>query len=85
MRPRAFRAATRAAAAYDLGRWRDVRCPVRSVRGARDVFVGRRDAEALRRLLPDFAETVLAGAGHFAAVEQPDAVLAALAPVLLHR
>ncbi|HEY8317267.1 MAG TPA: alpha/beta hydrolase [Amnibacterium sp.] len=82
-RPRAFHAATLAAARYDVDRWRDIRCPVRSVRGARDVFVGRRDADALRSLLPDFAETVLADAGHFAAVEQPDAVLAALTPVLL--
>jgi pimeloyl-ACP methyl ester carboxylesterase len=84
-RPSAFRAATREAAGYDLARWRGIRCPVRSVRGARDVFVGPRDAETLGQLLPDFAEIVLGDAGHFAAVEQPEAVLAALAPVLLPR
>lgn len=83
VRPRAFTAAARAAARYDLGAWRGVGCPVRSVRGAKDVFVGDGDAPALAALLPDFAETVLAGAGHFAAIERPDAVLAALRPAVL--
>ena len=82
VRPRAFTAAVQEAARYHLGAWRRIRCPVRSVRGARDVFTGAHDGAALARLIPDFAETVLDGAGHFAAVEQPDAVLAALAPIL---
>ncbi|MCU1473756.1 alpha/beta hydrolase [Amnibacterium sp.] len=82
VRPGAFVAACREAAGYDLGRWRRIRCPVRSVRGGHDVFTGAHDGAALARLIPDFAETVLEGAGHFAAVEQPDAVLAALAPIL---
>lgn len=82
VRPLAFVAATRAAASYDLGTWRRIRCPVRSVRGARDVFTGPRDDAALTGLLADFSESVLPDAGHFAAVEQPDAVLAALRDVL---
>ncbi|MDH2443131.1 alpha/beta hydrolase [Amnibacterium sp. CER49] len=80
IRPVPFLLATRAAAAYDLATWRRVRCPVRSVRGARDVFVGAGDGAALAALLPDGAELVLQGAGHFAAVERPDAVLRFLGP-----
>jgi pimeloyl-ACP methyl ester carboxylesterase len=83
VRPRAFTAAARIAAHYDLDAWRGVRCPVRSVRGAHDVFVGAGDAAAMAALLPDFTETVLPGAGHFAAIERPDAVLAALRPAVL--
>jgi len=75
IRPRAFLAASRAAAAYDESSWRGIRCPVRSVRGARDVFVGPDDAAGLSTLIRDVEETVLPGAGHFAAVEQPDDVL----------
>ncbi|MFD1720911.1 alpha/beta fold hydrolase [Amnibacterium endophyticum] len=81
IRPLAFVAAARASTLVDLGAFQAVRCRVRAVRGARDVFAGSRDAAALRRLLPDFAEEVLPDAGHFAAVERPDAVLAALAAV----
>lgn len=80
IRPAAFLDATRAAARYDVRTWRAVRCPVRSVRGERDVFVGGSDAAALAALVPDVHETVLSHAGHFAAVERPLAVLAALVP-----
>lgn len=79
LRPSAFLAAARAAADYDLGRWQRVACPALSVRGERDVFAGEHDAEALRRLVPGFAEQRLPDAGHFAAIERPDAVLDALA------
>lgn len=84
IRPRAFVAATRAAGSADLSTWSRIRCPVRSVRGEHDVFVGRRDAADLTRLLPDFAETRVPDAGHFAAAERPDAVLAALDAVRTH-
>jgi pimeloyl-ACP methyl ester carboxylesterase len=80
IRPAAFVDATRAAARYDIAAWRAVRCPVRSVRGERDVFVGSGDAAALGRLVADVRTTVLVDAGHFAAVERPSAVLAALLP-----
>jgi pimeloyl-ACP methyl ester carboxylesterase len=82
VRPRAFVDAAHAAAAYDVDAWRRIRCPVRSVRGARDVFAGADDGVALGDLIPDFAESVLRDAGHFAAVERPDDVLRLLAPVL---
>jgi pimeloyl-ACP methyl ester carboxylesterase len=80
IRPTAFLDAARAAAGYDLGAWRAIRCPVRSVRGTRDVFVGGRDAERLTVLVPHATESVIEHAGHFAAVERPHAVLAALLP-----
>ena len=82
IRPRAFVAAAKAGAAADLRVWTRIACPVRSVRGVHDVFAGARDAAALGRLIPDFQERVVPGAGHFAAVEQPEAVLAALDAVL---
>lgn len=82
IRPRAFVSAARAAAEADLSAWSRIRCPVRAVRGARDVFAGRDDARDLRRLVPDFAGRIVPDAGHFAAAERPDAVLAAFAGVL---
>lgn len=75
VRPATFLAATRAAAAYDLHGWRGVRCPVRCAMGERDVFVGSDDAAVLAALVPDLRVYTLAGAGHFAAVERPEAVL----------
>lgn len=75
VRPDAFLVATRAAAAYDLHAWRSIVCPVRSIAGDRDVFVGRDDAAILTALIPDLETRRLSGVGHFAAVERPDAVL----------
>jgi pimeloyl-ACP methyl ester carboxylesterase len=78
IRPASFVAAARAAARYDESVWRGIRCPVRAVRGARDVFVGPDDGDHLATLLADVEETVMQGAGHFAAVEQPGTVGAVL-------
>lgn len=75
IRPRAFVEAARAAAAYDVSIWRDIVCPVRSVRGERDVFVADSDETDLAALVEDFEQVTVRGAGHFAAVERPDAVL----------
>lgn len=79
LRPRTFARAARLAADYEERTWTGVACPVRSVRGARDVFAGESDAAALVTLLPDFGEVRLRDAGHFANVERPDAVLTAIA------
>jgi pimeloyl-ACP methyl ester carboxylesterase len=79
VRPAAFARAARLAAAYEERTWSGIRCPVRSVRGARDVFAGEADAGAFVTLIPDFAEVRLHDAGHFANVERPDAVLTAIA------
>lgn len=74
IRPASFVAAARAAARYDETAWRGIRCPVQSVRGVRDVFVGANDGARLSALIPGLGETILDGAGHFAAVERPDRV-----------
>lgn len=74
VRPRACAEAARAAAGYDETQWSGIRCPVRALRGERDVFVADSDGAALAALIPDFAQQTVAGAGHFAAVERPDAV-----------
>ncbi len=78
LRPAAFARAARLAADYEERTWTGIRCPVRSVRGSRDVFAGETDAAAFFWLIPDFREVRLADAGHFANVERPDAVLAAV-------
>lgn len=92
VRPAAFARAARLAADYEQRTWKGISCPVRSVRGARDVFAGETDAAALVALIPDFSEVRLPDAGHFANVERPDAVLTAIAstadlpvPVTRHR
>ncbi len=79
VRPRSFARAARLAADYEVRTWTGIRCPVRSVRGSRDVFAGEADAGALVALVPDFSEVRLADAGHFAHIERPDAVLTAIA------
>lgn len=77
MRPRAFSEAARAAAEYDESVWRIISCPVRSIRGDRDVFVRDSDEVGFATLIGDFEQEALASTGHFAAVEQPDSVLQA--------
>ncbi|GAA4754212.1 hypothetical protein GCM10025783_29050 [Amnibacterium soli] len=78
VRPAAFVRATRSTLRRPLPRWDAIRCPVRSVRGRQDVFVGGRDAAWFAAVLPDFAETRVEDAGHFALAERPDVVLAVL-------
>ncbi|MFB2582853.1 alpha/beta fold hydrolase [Herbiconiux sp. P15] len=83
VRPAAFAAAARALADYRPGaRWAGIRCPVVSVRGARDVFVSADDDRMLRRTIEGAVTRVLPDAGHFAHIESPDAVLDALAAPL---
>ena len=77
-RPALFTAAARAAAAYDVERWRSVHCPVAAVVGRDDVFARTSDLDDLRRLLPGVRTAVLADCGHFAHVEHPGAVAAFL-------
>lgn len=81
IRPSAFLAAARASLTHDDGLWRRIACPVRSVRGAHDVFVAERDARGWATLLRDYSDRVLDDSGHFAHVEQPDATVRALRDV----
>lgn len=78
VRPSSFAHAARIAAEYELRTWTGIVCPVRSVRGARDVFAGERDAAAFTELIHNFCEVRLPDAGHFANIERPDAVLDAI-------
>lgn len=78
VRARAFVDAARAAAGYDESIWAEITCPVRALRGERDVFVSDTDRAELARIIRDFDQSTVRAAGHFAAVEQPDVVLGAL-------
>jgi pimeloyl-ACP methyl ester carboxylesterase len=82
IRPHAFLRAARAARTYDDRRWRRIRCPVRAVSGERDVFSLACDDAWFARRIGDFDAVRLTNAGHYAAVEQPRAVLRALRDVL---
>lgn len=77
-RPAAFVRAARSILVAPPDALRRVRSPVLSIRGERDVFVGRRDAAAFAAQLQDFAETVVPMAGHFALAERPSTVLEVL-------
>ncbi|WP_022907991.1 alpha/beta fold hydrolase [Curtobacterium sp. B18] len=74
LRPAGFTGAARAAAAYDLDRWRAVTCPVTAIAGRDDVFARVSDLDALGALLPGARTVLLGDCGHFAHVEHPDAV-----------
>lgn len=74
LRPGAFLGAARAAAVYDLDRWRTVACPVTAIAGRDDVFARVSDLDALRGLVPQVRTVLLDDCGHFAHVEHPDAV-----------
>lgn len=79
LRPAGFLAAAAAGGAYDTDRWRSVHCPVTAVAGRDDVFARVEDLERLAEVLPDVRTVLLDDCGHFAHVEHPDAVVAALA------
>lgn len=79
VRPRSFARAARLAADYEPRTWTAIECPVRSVRGTHDVFAGECDAALFATLIRRFRERRLPDAGHFAHIERPDAVLAAIA------
>jgi pimeloyl-ACP methyl ester carboxylesterase len=73
-RPASFVAAARAAALYNLGQWRSIGCPVLAIRGDHDVFTPQSDLEQLAALGPHIRTVTVPRCGHFATVEQPDAV-----------
>jgi pimeloyl-ACP methyl ester carboxylesterase len=59
---------------------RSIRAPLAFLHGEDDRVVPRACFEALRRLRPDVSATVLAGAGHNIALEDPGAMAAWLTP-----
>lgn len=79
LRPAGFLAAAAAAGVYDTEQWRTVRSPVTAIAGRDDVFARVDDLERLADVLPDVRTVLLDDCGHFAHVEHPTAVAAALA------
>lgn len=70
-RPASFAAAVRAAADYDFGLWRAIRCPVLATRGDSDVFTPASDLSRLVGLVPHAWLETIPHCGHFANIEQP--------------
>ncbi|MEZ5095947.1 MAG: alpha/beta hydrolase [Nocardioides sp.] len=79
VRPDAFRIASRTGVGYDCARaWAAIDRPLTVLFGAADRLVAAPDRRALSRACPAAVVRVLPEAGHFAHVEQPDAVLDAV-------
>jgi pimeloyl-ACP methyl ester carboxylesterase len=79
VRPRSFATAADVTRGYEAARrWAAIECPVRAVKGDRDVFVTDADFDRLGEVIPNSLREVIPDCGHFAAVERPAAVLVAL-------
>lgn len=55
--------------------WAAISCPITAVTGDRDALLRESDLERLTRLLPSSRTLVITDCGHFAQIEQPDALL----------
>ena len=73
-RPAGFSAAARAAAHYDFGQWRGIRCPVLATRGDNDVFTPPSDLARLAGIVPHVRTMTIPRCGHFAHIERPEQV-----------
>lgn len=73
-RPASFSAAARAAAHYDFGQWRSIRCRVLATRGDSDVFTPRSDLVRLAGIVPHVRMVTIPRCGHFANMERPEQV-----------
>ena len=71
-RPASFSAAARAAAHYDFGQWRGIRCPVLATRGDSDVFTPPSDLVRLADVVPQARLVTIPRCGHFANLERPE-------------
>lgn len=79
LRPRSFSLAAEIVRGYDVReRWSRIECPVRALRGDRDVFSTAADLADVAAIIRTNTTTTIDDCGHFAAVEQPGAVLRAL-------
>ena len=78
VRPGAFAAAAEFVRGYPLESWSTIGCPVRAVQGDRDVFARDDDLARLKSVIAQAETRVIHDCGHFAAVEQPRAVIEAL-------
>ena len=73
-RPAGFCAAAQAAAHYDFGHWRGIRCPVLATRGDRDVFTPPSDLARLAGVVPRAQLVTIPRCGHFANIERPEQI-----------
>jgi pimeloyl-ACP methyl ester carboxylesterase len=73
-RPASFAVAARAAAHYDFGQWRGIRCPVLAIRGDRDLFTPPSDLVRLAVMAPHVQTVTIPRCGHFANIERPEQV-----------
>ena len=73
-RPSSFVAAAHAAAHYDFGQWRAIRCPVLATRGDNDIFTPRSDLVRLAAVVPHAQMVTIPCCGHFANIERPEHV-----------
>jgi pimeloyl-ACP methyl ester carboxylesterase len=72
-RPRSFRYAEATGLGYDWrATWSRIDVPVLAGYGARDRLVTRRDARALREVVPSATEVVVTDSAHLSPLEQPD-------------
>jgi len=78
VRPGAFSAAAEYVRGYRTERWANIGCRVRAVQGDRDVFARDEDLARLKGVIAHAEVRVIHDCGHFAAVEQPSAVIEAL-------
>jgi pimeloyl-ACP methyl ester carboxylesterase len=79
VRPRAFSLAVGMGRDYDASkRWAKIECPVRAVKGDRDVFSRPVDFDRLGDILPGSHRQTIDECGHFGHIERPLEVLAAL-------
>ncbi|NOJ58719.1 alpha/beta hydrolase [Arthrobacter sp. 260] len=73
-RPAAFAVAAEALEHFDFAHWKAAGGTQVLLRGERDVFTPASEMDELARLLPRARAQVLAGTGHFAHIEDPEAV-----------
>jgi pimeloyl-ACP methyl ester carboxylesterase len=79
VRPKSFSLAVTMGETYDpSARWAGIDCPVRAIKGDRDVFSRPSDFEQLAEILPDSTGQAIDDCGHFAQIERPHEVLVAL-------
>jgi len=79
VRPRSFSAAVRMGDGYDASaRWAGIDCAITALKGDRDIFARDVDFERLSDIQPESHCETIQDCGHFAHIERPFEVLAAL-------
>ncbi len=74
IRPASFLAAADALLQYDVERWRSIATSVLLVRGEKDIFTPQGELDELSALIPGARTAVMPGTGHFAHLEDTQAL-----------